>query len=326
MRPIMNVNLKLLQVFLLVAEHCSFRSAAIQANRSQSAMSTQIKQLEGQLGVALFHRTTRSVRLTDEGEQLLDCVRRALHEVEAGLRKISESVDLRRGHVSLGCSPTIAGTRLPFVLVAFGRDHPAVKLFVRELTSSDLYENIRKREVDFGIGPVCDDPDLTCHTILEEELYALVPRRLFQTLQSSITLKELVRMPVLLLNPATALRALIEQTVADQGLQLSTNYQFTQTQSLITAAAAGLGTAILPQIAVPPDPHPDLQVLRIIEPVMTRRIAIITLRGHALSPAAARLADLVTQMMDPDGAKRPRRRRSQVAGHPLIGKSDQSLQ
>ena len=53
MRPIMNVNLKLLQVFLLVAEHCSFRSAAIQANRSQSATSTQIKQLEGQLGVAL---------------------------------------------------------------------------------------------------------------------------------------------------------------------------------------------------------------------------------------------------------------------------------
>ena len=46
----------------------------------------------------LFNRTTRSVLLTDEGEQLLDCVRRALSEVEAGLRKISESVDLRRGH------------------------------------------------------------------------------------------------------------------------------------------------------------------------------------------------------------------------------------
>ena len=310
MRPIMNVNLKLLQVFLLVAEHCSFRAAAIEANRSQSAVSTQIKQLEGQLGVALFHRTTRSVRLTDEGEQLLECVRRALHEVDAGLRKIAESVDLRSGHVSLGCSPTVAATRLPFVLTAFGRDYPAVKLFVQELTSSDLYENIRKRQVDFGIGPVCGDPDLTCHTILEEELYALVPRRLFQAPTSSITFNELVRMPVLLLNPATALRELIDLTVADQGLQLSTNYQFTQTQTLITAAVAGLGTAILPKIAVPLDPHPDIQVLRIVEPVMTREIAIITLRGHALSPAAARLADLVPEMMDPDHPKRARRRRS----------------
>ena len=308
MRPIMNVNLKLLQVFLLVAEHCSFRSAAIEANRSQSAVSTQIKQLEGQLGVALFHRTTRSVRLTEEGEQLLDCVRRALHEVDAGLRKIAESVDLRSGHVSLGCSPTVAATRLPFVLTAFGRCYPDVKLFVKELTSADLYESIRKRQVDFGIGPVSGDPDLTCHTILEEELYALVPRRLFQAQTTSIAFNELVRMPVLLLNPATALRELIEQTVLDQGLELSTNYQFTQSQTLITAAVAGLGTAILPKIAVPREHHPDVQVLRIVEPVMTRKIAIITLRGHVLSPAASRLAALVPEMMEPDHAKRARRR------------------
>src|SRR3546814_6651447 len=96
-RPIMNVNLKLLQVFLLVAEHCSFRSAAVAANRSKSAISTQIKQLEGQLGVALFHRTTRSVSLTAEGQELVDCVRRALYEVDAGLRKIAEYAELRRG-------------------------------------------------------------------------------------------------------------------------------------------------------------------------------------------------------------------------------------
>lgn len=303
MRPIMNVNLKLLQVFLLVAEHSSFRSAAAAANRSQSAVSAQVKHLEEQLGVALFHRTTRSVRLTSEGEQLLDCVRRALHEVDAGLRKIAESVDLRRGHVSLGCSPTIAGARLPYVLTEFSRDYPDVTLFVRELTSSDLYQSIRQREVDFGVGPVCDDPDLTCQVILEEDLFALVPRTLFHAVNSSIELHELVRMPVLLLNPATALRELIEQTVAARGLSLSTNYQFTQTQTLITAAAAGLGTAILPKIAVPEAPHPELEVLRIVEPVMTRKIAVITLRGHALSPAAGRLAKLTAQMMQRDDTK-----------------------
>ena len=206
MQPIMKVNLKLLQVFLLVAEHESFRSAADQAHRSQSSVSTQIKQLEGQLGVALFHRTTRSVRLTSEGAQLLDCVRRALHEVEEGLRKIEEAVDMRRGHVSLGCSPTVAGSRLPIVLAAFRREYPDVKLFVRELTSADLFESLRKREVDFGIGPIVEEGDLSFRAILREDIYALVPRRLFHTRQSVITLSDLVRMPVLLLNPATALR------------------------------------------------------------------------------------------------------------------------
>ena len=305
----MNVNLKLLQIFLLVAEHSSFRSAAAGANRSQSSVSTQIKQLEGQLGVALFHRTTRSVRLTAEGEQLLDCVRRALHEVADGLRKIAEAVDLRSGHVALACSPTVACTRLPIVLAAFGEDHPNIKLFVRELTASDLYESVQKREVDFGIGPVSEDANLASRVILKEELYALVPRRLYQTLRPSITLAELASMPVLLLNPATALRGLIEKTVAEQGLGLATNYQFTQTQTLITAAVAGLGTAILPKIAVPLDPHPDVQVLRITDPVMTRVLAIITLRGHVLSPAAARLAELVATLIGATSPVRAARRR-----------------
>jgi DNA-binding transcriptional LysR family regulator len=299
MQPIMNVNLKLFQVFLLVAEHASFRSAADQAHRSQSSISTQIKQLEGQLGVALFHRTTRSVRLTAEGEQLLDCVRRALHEVEAGLRKIAEAVDMRRGYVSVGCSPTVAATRLPIVLAAFRQDYPDVKLFVRELTSSDLFESLRKREVDFGIAPVTAQTDLTFKPILKEDIYALVPRRLFQTLKSSIPLAELVQMPVLLLNPATALRALIEATVSAQGLTLSTNYQFSQVQTLIAAATAGLGTAILPKIALPKVPSDDLQVLRIVDPPMTREIAIVTVKGQSLSPAATRLVALITRLIDP---------------------------
>jgi DNA-binding transcriptional LysR family regulator len=307
MKPIMNVNLKLLQVFVLVAEHASFRAAASDANRSQSSISTQIKQLEGQLGVALFHRTTRSVRLTGEGEQLLDSVRRALVEVETGLRKIAESVDLRRGQVSFACSPTIASTRLPLVLAAFSHDYPDVRLFVRELTASDLCECIKRREVDFGIGPTRDDAELSCRPILTEELYALVPRRLHETLRPSIRLAELVKMPLLLLNPATALRVQIEEAIRARGLQISANYQFTQTQTIIAAASAGLGAAILPKIALPAQPEPELQMLRIIEPTMTREIAIITLRGQTLTPAAARLASLVPRLLDQRPARQAMR-------------------
>ena len=173
-----------------------------------------------------------------------------------------------------------------------------MKLFVRELTSGDLFESLRKREVDFGIGPVVDEGDLTFRSILREDIYALVPRRLFQTLRSVITLADLVRMPVLLLNPATALRGLIERTVAEQGLTLATNYQFSQVQTLIAAASAGLGVAILPKIALPTILTEDLQILRITEPPMSREIAIITLRGQSLSPAAARLAALVARLID----------------------------
>lgn len=74
------INLKLIQTFLTVAEMKSFRGAADQVKRSQSAVSMQIKQLEEQLGVALFHRTTRSVKLTAEGEKLVGSAQEGLNK------------------------------------------------------------------------------------------------------------------------------------------------------------------------------------------------------------------------------------------------------
>lgn len=99
----MNVNLKLVHTFLLVAENASFRRAAEIANRSQSAVSMQIRQLELQLGVSLFCRTTRRVQLTREGDLLLVCARRVVDELQSALHQIKEAADIQRGrHVGDG--------------------------------------------------------------------------------------------------------------------------------------------------------------------------------------------------------------------------------
>jgi DNA-binding transcriptional LysR family regulator len=74
----MDINLKLLATFLSVAQNASFRKAAEQMNRSLTAVSMQIKQLDEQVGVPLLQRTTRKVELTREGEQLLITARKAL--------------------------------------------------------------------------------------------------------------------------------------------------------------------------------------------------------------------------------------------------------
>lgn len=309
-RPLPNVNLKLLQAFMIVAEHGSFRQAADITHKSQSAVTSQIKQLESQLGVMLFHRTTRHVSLTREGEQLLESARRAVHEVELGLRKIQESADLQSGRIFLACSTTVAATRLAKILAAFERDYPKIEVFVRELTSGDMQESIRKGEVDFGIGPMSDLPDFTFEPILTEDLYALVPKRLREQGGDTITMTELARMPLLLLNLATALRMLVEETAKKLDLTLTTRYQFNQAQTLISMANAGLGAAVLPAVVLPDQPHPDTHEMLIIEPTMSRQVAIITLKGRALSPAASRLAQLVRLLITtPHSAKqRPKGR------------------
>lgn len=315
-QPITKINLKLLQTFILVADRNSFRHAADETHRSQSAVSTQIKQLESQLGVALFHRTTRRVQLTNEGQQLLISARRAMQEVESCLRKLNETADIKRGRISLSCSPTIAATRLPRILSAFEQDYPSIQMFVREQSSNDLFDSVRNQEVDFGVGPIIPSPDFDFETILNDDLYALVPPHLLPKAKKSITLEELSRLPILLLNPATALRALLEDSMRAKKLRLATKFEFSQAQTLISMASVGLGATILPKTVLPAATATPCHILRIIDPPLFRQVAIIKVRGQALSPAALRLTQLLRQFIDMPNAfdaGRPIRKSSRLA-------------
>ena len=303
-----HVNLKLLQTFLMVGEYASFRIAAEKSFRSQSAVSAQIRQLEEQLGVPLFHRTTRSVRLTEEGQQLLDCAQRALMEVEQGLRKIRESADVRKGKVSMSCSPTIAETRLARALAAFESEYPGIEVSVRELASEQIFESVRRREVDFGIGPQIDTSEFQFETLMDDPFYALVPKRLLDTDKDTISLSALAEMPLLVLNQATAMRNMIEEVMREKRLRFNLRYEFTQAQTLISMASTGLGVAILPGVALPARIDTGTHALRIVNPSMSRRVSVITARGQALSPASQRLVELLKQLIPlPAEQKSPRK-------------------
>ena len=291
-----NINLKLLHVFLLVAEQSSFRRAAERSHRSLSAVSMQIKQLESQLGVALFHRTTRRVELTQDGEHLLICARRALAELETGLLQIRESVNMQHGQLSISCVPTIAATRLPRILAAFQKDRPGIAVHVRELLSGEVIESVRRREVDFGVGPrVPAVADFHFRPILTDEIYALVPATYRLPRKKGISLEELSRLPILKLSTTTGLRAYVDTALKARRLTLETKYEVMQVHTLIAMVEAGLGAAILPRVSVPANTR--MQAVAIIDPALSREICIITLRGQSLSPAAALLAGFFERLI-----------------------------
>lgn len=288
--PINGLNLKLIQTFILVAQHQSFRHAAELTLRTQSAVSLQIKQLEEQLGVVLFHRTTRSVALTEDGQELFDGSIKALRLIDDSLRNINERADLRRGRVTIACSPTIASSYLAQVLRAFELDYPQVKIVVREQNPNDLFESVRSAEVDFAIGPVVNNPDFAFDVILDELLFAVVPANFGAFSGPKITVSDLSKLPLLLLNPASALRSTLNSAFTAAGVELTAKYEFSQAQTLISMATAGLGVAILPESVVRHIKDSNLQVLEIDHPNLSRKVAIITRRGHALTPASAQLA------------------------------------
>jgi DNA-binding transcriptional LysR family regulator len=296
----MRINFKLLSTFVAVAESASFRKAAEQNHLSLPAVSMQIKQLEGQLRVALFHRTTRKVELTTEGEQLLISARKAMAEIESGLTQIQQSADVRHGRLAFACVPTVESSRLPQILTLFAKRYPGITLHVRELPNKELLEVVRRREVDFGIGQlVGKEGDFDAVPIFQDEYCALLPEGYDDGGRTGISVRELSKMPLLKLSSAAAMREVIDDALLAQGLSTTVNYEFMHVNTLVAMAEAGLGVALLPSIALPR--KTTLKAVRITHPVLSRNIEVITIRGHTLSPAAAKLVELCEQLIPPYG-------------------------
>lgn len=293
------INLKLLQTFMVVAENQSFREAADQVNRSQSAISTQIRQLEDQLGLPLFNRTTRSVKLTPEGAELLAYARRAVGEVEEGLRNILEAADLRRGRVTLACAPTIACTRLPGILAAFEKDYPGIRIVVHELKSVDLFQRIRNGDVDFGLGPVVGDGDLDFRAVLREAVHLFASPRFLPQDHDTIRFDDLADIPLIQFPTTTVMGKIIAATAQERGITLNTRYECVQGQTLVALAQAGLGASIMTGTTIRSAPGSGMRRPRIVDPSLSQDFAIITLKGKTLSPAAFGLAELIAEKMPP---------------------------
>jgi DNA-binding transcriptional LysR family regulator len=161
-------------------------------------------------------------------------------------------------------------------------------------------ESIRRQEVDFGIGPEIDAvTPFNFRCLLHDEIYALVPINHEATSKSGITLRQLARFPVLMLANATALRSSIDRALEKSNVTFAIKHEVTTHHTAIAMAAAGLGVAILPRIAMPDRGYGNLKAVPLVNPSLSRMISIITLRGQAWSPAAARLAEALERLIKP---------------------------
>tara|TARA_R110002049_G_scaffold309077_1_gene516619 strand:- start:21538 stop:22464 length:927 start_codon:yes stop_codon:yes gene_type:complete len=287
-------NFKLLQSFISVADTGSFRAAAEKLHRSQSVVSTQVRQLEEQIGLKLFERTTRKTELTEQGKKLLRHLRSALSEIETGLEELRQESLGEVGHIAMACVPSIAGSILPAVLKEFRDIYPKVGLRLVEQTSVALLETVKSRKVDFGIGPfVADEPDLSFTTIAEEPIFAVLPPTFRKENAKSISLADLAGNSVVMASNAAALRGNLDQETSKSGIKIESSFEVTHVQTMLAFARAGLGIALIPASTLPVPPDADLQVLHVTEPPLQRRLCLITAKGAVASKVSSELTRLI---------------------------------
>lgn len=292
------ITIKQIETFIAVADARGFRRASERLNLSQSAVTAHIQQLESTLGVPLFHRTTRSVRLTQAGNDLLERARRTLSDLDDTLRTFRDEVAMTRGRVLVACAPSFASSILPPALAAFQSQHPEIFVQVREAYGSEIIEAIRSNTVDFGIGPLeRDDKDITFKHILSDGFVAVMAGNHDLASKKKLKFTDILDEPVLAMPDRSATRSVLETIFENNNRTLIPKYEMLHHQTLISMADAGLGIAVLPETAVPPKRDATYAVVPLTQPDVKRRMGILMARDHSPSPAAAAFAEMLLQFV-----------------------------
>src|SRR5215207_1576544 len=144
------MDLRRLRYFVVVAEELNFSRAAERLHMAQPPLSSQIKRLENELGVLLFDRTGRGVRLTDAGHVLLEEARRIFIQLEQTARIVERVGSGQVGRLSLGFVPSSTNEVLPPILYEFRRRFPDVELLLHEMMPDQVVQRLHGRQIDVG--------------------------------------------------------------------------------------------------------------------------------------------------------------------------------
>ena len=247
------MDVPLIASFVAVAEELHFSRAAHRRNLSQPALSKQIRQLESLLGLRLFERDRRSVRLTPEGAALISCAQ----PVIAALAGFEECAgQLRRGaagRLRVGFTPSAPHQVLPALLRAFRLKHRAIEIELVEMSSGDQLASLQRGALDIGLlrPPRQSPANLVCHEVLREPFVAAIPKAFPLARRRRVSLAALGRVPLVLVARRAAPDVYDDLLATFQRLGVTLNLQreASQVNTALALVMAEAGVALLPRSA-----------------------------------------------------------------------------
>lgn len=281
------MDLRELEAFQAVVEAGGVGRAALRLHRAQSSVTARIRQLEASLGVALFERGGRALRLTAAGDALLGYTGRLLGLAEEARAAVRQ--DSIGGRLRLGAMESVAASRLPLPLAEFHRRHPEVMVELQTANSRELIARVQAGALNAAIvGDEVDDARFTRVPLYREEL-VLVATSGSQLLASP---KHLNGQTLLVFHgQGCAYRRRLEQWLQALRVVPARTLEFASYHALLAAAASGVGVCLIPRSVL--NIYPQREVLAVAT-VPTRvahlQTLLVTPRGLH-TPALTRLVE-----------------------------------
>lgn len=297
----MRFDLVDLQLFVAVAETGSITGGAARANLALASASARIRGLEQALGVALLTRGRRGVVVTAAGEALLGHARIVLHDVETMRGDLGSYARGLKTSVFMLANTVGLSEHLPKALASFLRAHPSISLAVEERESADIAQAIASGVADLGFAADHTLPDHLERFSFREDRFMLVtsPRSAFAN-RRQIDFREVIDEDFVGLTNSTALQSHIGKYAARLGARLRFRAQLRDFDAMCQMVAAGVGIAIVPEVAARRCARSmPIKLVRIRDPWASRRLAICVRSFKALSRPAQQLYEHLRQEAEP---------------------------
>lgn len=243
------MELRHLRYFIAVAEELNFTRAAEKLHIAQPPLSQQIQQLETELGFQLFHRTKRTVVLTEAGQVFFEESQKIMQQVDRAIQLGQQTSRGELGQLTIGFVSSAAHNVVPAILQQFRTLHPLLKLELREMTTNEQLQRLQDGQIDIGFirPPVADG--INSEIIFQETLIVALPQAHRMAQNTKVELRQLAKEPFILF-PRSLAPGLYDPIVSfcqQAGFSPIAAQEAIQMQTIVSLVAASMGVAIVPE-------------------------------------------------------------------------------
>lgn len=284
------MTLEQLRIFVAVAERLHMTRAAEALGLTQSAASAAVAALEARYGAKLFDRVGRGLVLSDAGEAFLPEARAVLARVAAASVALEDLAGLKRGHVTLFASQTIASYWLPPRMMRFTRAHPRIDLALKVGNTAQVAAAVLEGEAELGFAEGVVEAPLLAHTRVGSDRLAILAAPDHPLAGAGkVTLPDLAAAAWVGREPGSGTRSEFEHALTDLGLApetLNRLLDLPSNEAVLAAACAGGVLAPVSELAASPMIATG-RLVRIAFDLPERPFELLTHRGRRRSRAAS---------------------------------------
>ncbi|MBW4656960.1 MAG: LysR family transcriptional regulator [Kaiparowitsia implicata GSE-PSE-MK54-09C] len=284
----MAITLRQIQAFLAVAEHGTFTKAGERMHMAQPALSQLVRELEQELGLRLFDRTTRRVELTEGGREFRGAAAKIVEDLEIAVSSASDLAERKRGRIVVAAPPLLAAVILPEAIAEMRERYPGIQISVVDAKTDTIVEAVRVGRADCGLGTFAAEEDgIERVPMARDSLMLFCDHSSRFAATSTWAWGDLRDEPLITLTRDSGIRLLVEVGYETAGVPLTPAYEVSQITTALALVEARLGIAVLPTYARAAAPHRRVIAKQLAEPTIARDIVMIKRSDRSTSPALA---------------------------------------